>query len=306
MHVLLTGVTGRLGSRLLPVLLRDGHTVIAIDIKPPPPDFLSSLPSSHQSRCILKTLDYTDYNLLEEVFSSASPKIEWVIHLGAIPAPTLADWREVHKNNVVGSYNVMYTAVQHGVKRIVQASSMNAVGMSFTEAANQYFPYLPIDEDYPLEPEDPYSLSKQIAEAQAQSICRLHKDVRISSLRIHMLCDTYDEAVQRSRSRSLWGWVSFDAVIRACVLSLTSEGWEGAEVFNIIAEDICWEGGIEEQSRRKEGEPEDKTVKSLDLLRHYWDGKVGEINEEWWEDNPRRGFWSLEKAKKMLGWQHDV
>ena len=43
MHILLTGVSGRLGSHTLKYLLLRGHTITALDIAPLPPHVLASL-----------------------------------------------------------------------------------------------------------------------------------------------------------------------------------------------------------------------------------------------------------------------
>ena len=70
-----------------------------------------------------------------------------LIHLAAIPDPMHHDWRIVHNNNVTSSYNVLYTAaIKRGIKRISQASSINATGMSYTREGKQVVDELPITE----------------------------------------------------------------------------------------------------------------------------------------------------------------
>jgi hypothetical protein len=57
------------------------------------------------------------------------------------------DWRWVHNNNTASSYNVLYTAgIKYGIKRISQASSVNATGLSFTRPGMQEFDEFPITE----------------------------------------------------------------------------------------------------------------------------------------------------------------
>jgi nucleoside-diphosphate-sugar epimerase len=93
----------------------------------------------------------------------------------------------------------------------------------------------------------------------------------------------------------LWSWSSVDAVVRGCVLGLTSDGWSGAEAFHIAAGEIYYppelSGGVE--------------VPALQLLEEHWSGRVKRVDKEWWAGHPRRGFFDTSKAERMLGWQHD-
>jgi hypothetical protein len=50
-------------------------------------------------------------------------------------------------NNTASSYNVLYTAgIKYGIKRISQASSVNATGLSFTRPGKQEFDEFPMTE----------------------------------------------------------------------------------------------------------------------------------------------------------------
>ena len=68
---------------------------------------------------------------------------------------------------------------------------------------------------------------------------------------------------------------------------------EGHEVFYIVADDICWEGGLDQSRRPINGEgrgPAERRVASLELLKTAWAGRYQTVNEEFWTGNPRRGF----------------
>ena len=74
---------------------------------------------------------------------------------------------------------------------------------------------------------------------------------------------------------------------------MSSEGCEGAEPFYLIVDDLVTK-------------PEDDETSRLDMLQKDWDGeRYRKIDEAWWKDNPRRGFWDNTKAKRMLGWYHE-
>ncbi|EIW73284.1 hypothetical protein TREMEDRAFT_25385 [Tremella mesenterica DSM 1558] len=291
MHILLTGVSGRIGPHVLTHLLSQGHTVTAIDKIPMTDSVVSNLPTS--SNYNFYQIDLTQVRPLQTLLDEIDT-LDGVVHLSGIPGPYDHDAREVHNNNVVGTYNVLYTVLSKGVKRVVQASSVNATGGVFTALERLKFPKLPYTEDSPCTPEDPYSLSKQISEIQASALTRLFPGSRISSLRLHMACTSYDTAKSLSIPTGLWGWVSYSSIARACLAAITEGEWEGHEVFNIVSPEICHEVG--EQGGGQ-------SIGSLDLMKIHW--KDVEVDEDWWLDNPRKGFWDCSKAKRMLRWNHD-
>jgi len=299
MHILLTGSVGRVGSHTLLYLLSQGHTVLASDIVPLPDHLVKAL-QPHESAYTFEQCDVTDYEAFERIVRSAQPPIEGVIHLGAIPHPLNNDPRKVHNNNVVGSYNVLKTSIDCGIKRLVQASSVNAPSLTFPPEGHQRFPELPITENTPLLPEDPYSLSKAICEMQAAALCRYHPDVRIASLRFHMCVEDLAEAKRKAHRRDLWGYITYAACAEVCLKALESDGWHGAEVFYVVADEIAWEGGLGEHDRHT-GE----MTPSLELIKAHWEGRYGTLDETWWAENPRRSLWNTTKAKKMLGWSFE-
>lgn len=117
-----------------------------------------------------------------------------------------------------------------------------------------------------------------------------------------MVVPTYEEGTPRTRWEDLFSWVSHQACAEACLLGITSEGWKGAEAFNIVAPDICWEGGVSAAIPGHEDLM--GKVGSVELMKKAWSGRVGVLHEEYWRENPRRGFWTTDKAEKMLGWKH--
>ena len=48
-----------------------------------------------------------------------------MVHMAAIPAPFYLPDDVVHNNNVVGSYNAMRAAIEQGIRKICQASSVS-------------------------------------------------------------------------------------------------------------------------------------------------------------------------------------
>src|SRR4051794_30552535 len=92
-----------------------------------------------------------------------------VVHLAGIPGPRIADDVTTYAVNTVGTYAVLHTAAECGVRKVVYASSINATGLPLNER-----PLLP--ERYPFSElttedfTDPYSLSKKANEQAAAQI----------------------------------------------------------------------------------------------------------------------------------------
>jgi nucleoside-diphosphate-sugar epimerase len=149
MRVLITGGTGLIGKATVERLLHNGHDVRVVDLKPDGE---------------IKGAEYIQGNILEyDDLLQHMRGCDAVIHLAAIRAPILAPGHEVFQVNVAGTFNVFEAAAASGIRRVVQASSINAFGnfYSIVELEPQY---LPMDEAHPRLTTDPYSLSKQMDE----------------------------------------------------------------------------------------------------------------------------------------------
>ena len=202
--------------------------------------------------------------------------------LAAIASPGHHPDHVVHNNNVVGSYNALRVAAELGIKRVCQASSINAIGSAYSRMPR--YDYFPVDELHPTYSEDPYSLSKWICELQAESMVRRYEDMTIASLRFHgvvpdkSLMMRWDGDDGKTLSKHLWGYTLFEAAARASLLSLTAD-IHGAEVFFIV--------GPESTSK----------VPSLELAqRHFPNVPVtGDLSGH-------RSFFNSTKAERLLGW----
>jgi nucleoside-diphosphate-sugar epimerase len=272
MKIALTGGSGRIGRAIIDMALAQGDTLVSID---------RVLPAEEQDGVKFIQADMDEYHALLAGFEGCDA----VIHMAAIPAPGHHPDHTVHNNNVVGSYNALRAAAEHGIKRICQASSVNAIGHSYSR--NPRYDYLPVDEEHPNYSEDPYSLSKWICEAQADSIVRRYEGTVIASMRFHWVVPERSIAANSGRNESpapghhLWAYTTAAAAADACLLSLTAP-FQGHEVFYIVAPD------------QTSGEP------SLDLAKRWFPNAAikGDLSGE-------KAFFSSAKAERMLGWKHD-
>lgn len=174
MHILLTGAAGSVGGATLRYLLAQGHSVTAIDLVSIPPELLVDVAESAKSKLSVHVLDLANYTTLDAIVENAKPPIEGAIHIGGIPNPHNHDPRVTYGVNVTTNYNVLQTCARYGINRVVQASSVNAYGLSFTPPGHKHFDELPISEKtvpYPVSSllnlasklmtqEDPYATSK--------------------------------------------------------------------------------------------------------------------------------------------------
>jgi nucleoside-diphosphate-sugar epimerase len=275
MKIAITGGTGRVGRAVVELAVAQGHNVVNIDRVVPPED--AAVPGLE---CI--QVDITQYAEFERALRGCDA----LIHMAAIPAPGHHPDHEVHNNNVTGSYNALRAAVEVGIQRVCQASSVNATGLAYSRWP--HFDYFPLDEEHPTYNEDPYSLSKWICEEQGNSFARRYENLTIASLRFHAVVPERATLVQataysqgKGAVKNLWAYTSFDSAARASLLSLTAD-FKGHEVFYITAPDTM------------------SDIPSLELKQKFYpDVSIrGDLSGH-------KSFFSSSKAERLLGWQHD-
>jgi nucleoside-diphosphate-sugar epimerase len=155
MKIVVTGGSGKVGRYLLKELLAANHQVTIVDQVPP---------------ADAQGVRWIRANLLDlgDVVGAVSGA-DVVVHLAAYPIP----YREIpdhvlFSNNVISMYNVHEAAYRLGIRRVVSASSGAIVGWAYGERPIRPH-YLPVDENHPVMPQDPYALSKLCGENIARS-----------------------------------------------------------------------------------------------------------------------------------------
>lgn len=269
MKLAVTGAAGHVGRAVVELARADGHDVVAIDRER----------ASERAEEVV-VLDLADYSSVVGALDGCDA----LIHLAAINGPDRDPDHVVHDNNVVSSYHALRAAVEVGMSRICQASSINAIGGRFSRSPR--YDYFPVDERHPSYPEDPYSLSKLICEQQADAIVRRFAPVSIASLRLHGVVEHRTEATRWMESpgivqRQLWGYTVREAAARAFLLGVTAS-FTGHEVCYIVAPDTMADESSKELSQR-----------------HYPDVPLRQ------ELVGNRSFFDSSKAARVLGWTHD-
>lgn len=152
MRILVTGGTGRVGQPTVRHLLSQGHQVHIVDL-----DDSFELEGATYARC-----DIEDFDTLV----THTEGCEGIVHLAAIPDPGGSTPEQLFRVNGTGTFNVYQAAVATGIKRVVSASSINALGFKLG-TVHFDIEYFPIDEAHHDLTTDAYSFSKRVLEETA-------------------------------------------------------------------------------------------------------------------------------------------
>lgn len=150
MRILVTGGAGFIGSHIVDLFIAAGHHVAVVD------NLHTGKLSNLNSQATFYQVDIRDAQALAEVFQREQPEI--ISHQAALAdvRGSLQDPATYAQVNIVGSIHLLELARQHGVRKFIYASTGGAV---YGEPE-----YLPVTEDHPINPLDPYGASKHAVE----------------------------------------------------------------------------------------------------------------------------------------------
>jgi UDP-glucose 4-epimerase len=157
LKILVTGGTGYIGSHTCVALLAAGHDVVIVD------NLYNSKRSIVERICQISgrsvefhQADIQDQATLQKIFSAIRP-IDIVIHFAGLKAvgESVAAPLRYYQNNVAGTLVLCESMAKFGVRNFVFSSSATVYGNPAT---------VPIREDFPLAPANPYGRSKLMIE----------------------------------------------------------------------------------------------------------------------------------------------
>ncbi len=157
-NILVTGGAGYIGSHTCKALAARGYTPVTLD----------SMVYGHKWAVKWGPLikgDIADRAVLDAVFDEYKP--EGVIHFAAFIAvgESVQDPAKYYRNNSVGTLTLLETMRDHGVKPIVFSSTAAMYGMPQV---------VPIPEDHPQWPINPYGWSKFMVERMLEDFGRAY------------------------------------------------------------------------------------------------------------------------------------
>ena len=171
MRVLFTGGSGKAGKHVVAVLAARGHRVLNVDRvplrHPGVADLIADITDSGQMFNAMTAYAHED----EMEDGRGHRPFDAVVHFAAIPALHIAPDNETYRVNVMGTYNVLEAALKSGIRKVIIASSETTYGLCFSDGQTDPR-YLPLDEDYPIDPMDSYGMSKKVNEASAAAFQR--------------------------------------------------------------------------------------------------------------------------------------
>ena len=149
--VFFTGGAGFIGTHVVPLLLAAGYRVRIFD------NMFRGDRDAVAALCAAGNVELVDQDVrYGGAVHRAMAGCEYVIHFAALSInKSVADPYESIDVNTIGSHNVIAAAADHGVKRLVFASSASVYGNPSR---------LPMHEDDPLQPITPYCISKRAGE----------------------------------------------------------------------------------------------------------------------------------------------
>src|SRR6266851_2759343 len=160
MRYVVTGGAGFIGSNTVDELVRRGHSVVVLDdLSSGKEDNLAEM----RNKITLIKGSITDIELVRKAMYEA----EYVLHLAArtsVPR-SVKDPIDTSKINIDGTLNVLVSAKELKVKRVVFAASSSAYGET---------PTLPKAETMQPQPISPYGVTKYVGELYAQTFGRCY------------------------------------------------------------------------------------------------------------------------------------
>lgn len=176
--LVLTGAAGRLGNILREPLSKLCENLVSTDQK----EVLNLLPGE-----TFVQAELADFSAMTALCEGA----DMVVHFGAIGNE--APFDDILQSNIIGAYNIWEAAYQQGVRRVVYASSIHAVGMHLKRDF--------IGTDVPHRPDTFYGLAKCFAE----DLGSLYWDKRgLESIHLRILSCSGEV----TNARALGSWLS--------------------------------------------------------------------------------------------------
>lgn len=284
-RVLITGGSGRIGTRIIDRLLHSGMEIRVLDIK--------------KVEC--EGVEFVQGEITSLVdMEKATKNVDTVVHLAGIPVEN-GDAEGIFNINAGGTFNVLEACARNGVKRFILASSVCVYGV-----LNPSYPFipqsLPIDENYTAAPGGNYDTAKVIDEVLCQVYSRRFGieciAFRIASVvtpespfwksAVANIGNPEHELMKGVPAKDfMFQYVHVEDAAQAFVLAIEWESIEpiGFEVFNIGAEDVF------------------SSIPSMELIGKYYPTISALSRPAEFANNKYKTLYDINKAREILGYK---
>ena len=148
MKIFIVGGAGYIGSHMVKIAHKAGHDVITLD----------NLSTGHQDAVLygkFELCDILDTAKLDKLFKKHTP--DAVMHFSAysLVGESMANPYKYYNNNVSGTLSLLKAMIDNNCMKLIFSSSAAIFGNP---------EYIPIDEDHPKDPINPYGKSKLMVE----------------------------------------------------------------------------------------------------------------------------------------------
>jgi UDP-glucose 4-epimerase len=241
-RIVFTGGSGKAGRHAVPHLLAKGHEILNVDLKPLDCPGVNTLIAdlTESGQAFNALTSHFGFGGYDKGRPPSAP--DAVVHFAAIPRVLIEPDNETFAANVISTYNVIEAAMKLGVRKVIVASSETTYGVCFAEGDKDFHAF-PLEEDYDVDPQDSYGLSKVCNEKTARAFAMRYR-ADIYALRIGNVIEPHEYpmfkdflAKPMSRKRNAWTYIDARDLGEIVHLCLEKDGL-GFQVFNAVNDTI--------------------------------------------------------------------
>jgi nucleoside-diphosphate-sugar epimerase len=241
-RIVFTGGSGKAGRHAIAHLLARGHRILNVDLEPVEQPGVNTLIADIEDGGAIFNALTTHFGF--EGFDAGRPPSapDAVVHFAAIPRVLIEPDDVTFRVNTIGTYNVIEAAMKLGVRKVIIASSETTYGVCFAEGDRDFHAF-PLEEDYDVDPQDSYGLSKVVNEKTARAFA-MRYGADIYALRIGNVIEPHEYerfpgflSNPMSRKRNAWSYIDARDLGEIVHLCLQKDGL-GFQVFNAVNDTI--------------------------------------------------------------------